>query len=76
MPVLPGVGPYRVRGTGSPSSPEGDIAMLAMILATVTPYLCGMAFGGALTLHGVAPAEATAAGLEMARGVAIVQAAH
>ena len=50
--------------------------MLAMILATVTPYLCGMAFGGALTLHGAAPAEAASAGLEMARGVAIVQAAH
>ena len=47
--------------------------MLAMILATVTPYLCGMAFGGALTLHGVAPAEAASAGLEMSRGVAVVR---
>lgn len=47
--------------------------MLAMILSAVTPYLCGVAFGGVLTLHGVSPAEATAAGLEMARGVAIVR---
>ena len=50
--------------------------MLAMLISAVTPYLCGVALGGALTLHGVAPAEATAAGLEMARGIAIVQAAH
>ena len=50
--------------------------MFAMLLSAVTPYLCGVAFGGALALHGVSPAEATAAGLEMARGVAIVQAAH
>ena len=47
--------------------------MLAMILAAVTPYLCGAAFGGVLALHGVAPAEATSAGLEMARGVAVVR---
>ena len=47
--------------------------MFAMLLSAVTPYLCGVALGGALTLHGVAPAEATAAGLEMARGVAIVR---
>ena len=50
--------------------------MLSMILTAVTPYLCGVALGGALTLHGVSPAEATAAGLEMARGVAIVQTVH
>ena len=50
--------------------------MFAMLLTAVTPYLCGAAFGGVLALHGVTPAEATAAGLEMARGVAIVQAAH
>lgn len=50
--------------------------MLAMLISAVTPYLCGAAFGGALTLHGVSPAEATAAGLEMARGVAIVQTVH
>ena len=50
--------------------------MMSMILAAVTPYLCGVALGGALTLHGVAPAEAASAGLEMARGVAVVQAAH
>ena len=47
--------------------------MLSMIISMVTPYWCGVALGGALTLHGVAPAEATAAGLEMARGVAIVR---
>ena len=50
--------------------------MLAMLISAVTPYLCGAAFGGVLTLHGVAPVEAASAGLEMARGVAIVQAAH
>ena len=50
--------------------------MLAMLLTAVTPYLCGAAFGGVLALHGVAPAEAASAGLEMSRGVAIVQAAH
>lgn len=50
--------------------------MFAMLLSAVTPYLCGVALGGALTLHGVAPAEAVSAGLEMARGIAIVQAAH
>ena len=50
--------------------------MLSMILTVVTPYLCGAAFGGVLTLHGVTPAEAASAGLEMARGIAIVQAAH
>ena len=48
--------------------------MLSMILTAVTPYLCGVALGGALTLHGVAPAEAASAGLEMAHGVAIVRA--
>ena len=58
MPVLPGVGPYRVRGTGSPSSPEGDIDMMSMILTAVIPYLCGVTLGGVLTLHGVTPAEA------------------
>ena len=50
--------------------------MMSMILSVVTPYLCGVTLGGALTLHGVTPAEAASAGLEMARGVAIVQAAH
>ena len=50
--------------------------MMSMIISVVAPYLCGVALGGALTLHGVAPAEAASAGLEMARGVAIVQAAH
>lgn len=48
--------------------------MLAMILSAVTPYLCGVVLGGVLTLHGVAPASAASAGLEMARGVAIVRA--
>ena len=47
--------------------------MLAMLISAVTPYLCGVTLGGALTLHGVSPAEATAAGLEMARGVAVVR---
>ena len=47
--------------------------MLAMLLTAVTPYLCGAAFGGVLALHGVAPAEAASAGLEMARGIAIVR---
>lgn len=47
--------------------------MFAMILSTVTPYLCGVTFGGVLALHGVAPAEAASAGLEMARGVAVVR---
>lgn len=47
--------------------------MLAMILSAVAPYLCGAAFGGVLALRGVAPAEAASAGLEMARGVAIVR---
>ena len=47
--------------------------MLSMIISAVTPYLCGAAFGGVLTLHGVAPADAASAGLEMARGVAIVR---
>lgn len=50
--------------------------MMSMIISMVTPYLCGVALGGALALHGVAPADAASAGLEMARGVAIVQAAH
>ena len=50
--------------------------MLSMILTAVTPYLCGVTFGGVLAIHGVTPAEAASAGLEMARGVAIVQAAH
>ena len=50
--------------------------MMSMIISVVTPYLCGVALGGVLTLHGVAPAEAASAGLEMARGVAVVQAAH
>ena len=50
--------------------------MFAMLLSAVTPYLCGLALGGVLTLHGVTPADASSAGLEMARGVAIVQAAH
>lgn len=50
--------------------------MMSMIISMVTPYLCGVALGGALTLHGVSPAEATAAGLEMARGVAIVRMVH
>ena len=47
--------------------------MMSMILTAVIPYLCGVTLGGVLTLHGVAPAEATAAGLEMARGVASVR---
>ena len=50
--------------------------MLSMIISMVTPYLCGVALGGALTLRGVAPAEAASAGLEMTRGVAIVQTVH
>ena len=47
--------------------------MLSMILTAVTPYLCGAAFGGVLALHGVAPASAASAGLEMAHGVAVVR---
>ena len=47
--------------------------MLSMILTAVTPYLCGVTFGGVLALHGLTPAEAASAGLEMARGVAIVR---
>ena len=47
--------------------------MLSMIISMVTPYLCGVTLGGVLALHGVAPAEAASAGLEMARGVAVVR---
>lgn len=47
--------------------------MLAMIISAVTPYLCGVTLGGVLALHGVTPAEAASAGLEMARGIAIVR---
>ena len=50
--------------------------MFAMLISAVTPYLCGVTLGGVLTLHGVTPAEAASAGLEMTRGIAIVQAAY